>query len=132
MKRKGETEMLFNKKKNIKNEFWSFQDIEYQKLNQLFCDHRKTLVTECMRVITHEGCANMLPDGADKNIELKKAQEARERIRNVLAAYDQDLKIYNTIDATKFNHYTGKAQWCSSHEMLQAAWAHAIRQIYGA
>ena len=121
--------MLFKKEK-AKDTLWSFEDTEYQRLTISITAHRNELITACANVIKHEGCANMLPEGPDKDIELKKAQENREHVRNLLAAYEADLKIYKTIDATKFSHYTGKTEWANAHEMLEIAWRHAIRQLY--
>lgn len=121
--------MLFKKEK-AKDTVWSFQDVEYRRLTLSLKAHRDTLITECAQVITHEGCANMLPDGPDKNIELKKAQEAREHVRNLLAAYEADLKEYNAIDLLKLNYYTGRAEWAKPHEMLEIAWSNAISKIY--
>lgn len=121
---------MWFKKEKTNNTVWSFQDTEYQRLTNSLIAHRNGLIARCAQVIAHEGCANMLPDGPDKDIELKKAQENREYVRNLLAAYEADLKEYNAIDITKFNHYTGRVEWAKPHEMLEIAWHNAISRLY--
>lgn len=121
---------MWFKKEKTNNTVWSFQDTEYQRLTNSLITHRNELIARCTQVIVHEGCANMLPDGPDKDIELKKAQENREYVRNLLAAYEADLKEYNAIDTTKFNHYSGRVEWAKPHEMLEIAWRNAISRLY--
>lgn len=121
--------MLFKKEKK-ETALWTFQDTEYWILTKSLSTHRDELIAKCAQVITHEGCANMLPDGPDKDIELEKAQESREHVRNLLGAYEADLKEYNAIDITKLNHYTGRAEWAKPHEMLEIAWHNAISHLY--
>ena len=38
--------------------------------------------------------------------------------------------MYNAIDTTKFNHYTGRVEWAKPHEMLEIAWRNAISRLY--
>jgi len=121
--------MLFKKEK-AKDTWWSFQDTEYRRLTISLSAHRNELIAKCAQVIKYEGCANMLPDGPVKDVELKKAQESREHVRNILAAYEADLKEYNAIDITKLNHYTGRVEWADPYEMLEIAWRNAISQLY--
>ena len=120
---------MFGKKKE--SPALSYEDLQLSSLGQELRDHRDTMISLCRRIMEHEGCANMLPDGADKNIELKEAETLRKRVLNVVAAYDVALKTYNQIDVSKLVHYNGKASWCDSHDMLRIAWKTAFRKVMG-
>ena len=120
---------MFGKKKEP--ETWSGEDIHMKNLSTDLCAHRETMISLCYRIMEHEGCANMLPDGADKDIELKEVDALRKRVLNVVAAYDVAHKEYNQIEVSKLVHYNGKASWCDSHEMLRIAWQAAFRKVVG-
>jgi len=121
---------MFRKKKEESSAL-SYEDLQLSSLGQELRDHRDTMISLCRRIMEHEGCANMLPDGVDKNIELKEAEALRKRVLNVVAAYDVARKAYNQIDASKLVHYNGKAEWCDSHDMLRIAWKTAFRKVAG-
>lgn len=121
---------MFGKKKEESSAL-SYEDLQLSSLGQELRDHRDTMINLCYRIMEHEGCANMLPDGADKDIELKEVEALRKRVLNVVSAYDVAHKAYNQIDASKLVHYNGKASWCNSHEMLRIAWSTAFRKVIG-
>ena len=121
---------MFGKKKETSLAL-SHEDLQLNELGQELRDHRDTMINLCYRIMEHEGCANMLPAGADKDIELKEAETLRKRVLNVVAAYDVAHKAYNQIDASNLVHYNGKASWCDSHEMLRIAWQTAFRKVVG-
>lgn len=120
---------MFRKKKE--SSALSYEDLQLSSLGQELRDYRDTMISLCYRIMVREGCANMLPDGADKNIELKEAEALRKRVLNIVAAYDVAHKAYNQIDVSKLVHYNGKADWCDSHEMLRIAWKTAFRKVAG-
>ena len=119
---------MFGKKKQL--DVWTYEDKKVKELTDAICNHRERLIALCSQIIEHNGCIEMLPDGADKDVELNKVKELREHVRNILTAYDMDYKKYCSIDTTKLNHYTGLAKWSNSHEMLRIAWRIAIKQVY--
>ena len=117
---------MFKKKKV---EEFSAEDFLLQEMALAFTSHRETLINLCYQIIQHEGCSHMLPDGADKNVELAQIDTLQKHVRNVLAAYDVDYHKWQAIDSTKLIHYHGKASWANSHEMLKIAWTNAYQRI---
>ena len=73
----------------------------------------------------------MLPDGADKNKELRDIEDFQKRILNLIAAYDDDLRKYNQIDTSLLVHFTGKTEQLTSHEALHIAWKLGYREVMG-
>lgn len=119
---------MFRKKK-VEVEKFSAEDFLLQELSLAFKSHRDTLINLCSLIIQHEGCSHMLPEGADKNVELEQIDTLQKRVRNVLAAYDVDYHKWQEIDSAKLIHYNGKPSWANSHEMLKIAWTNAYQRI---
>lgn len=120
---------MFGKKKAA--EVWSGEDIHMKELFDQLAMHRETMINLCERIIVREGSAQMLPDGPDKQVELTEIETYRKRMLCVIGAYDDDLRRYKQIDNSKLRHFTGKAEWCSSHEMLRIAWRIAYKKVIG-
>lgn len=122
-----EIESMFGKKKVVDN--WSGADIRMKELLNSMIEHRQLMQAYCRKIITCKGSAEMLPDGADKNVELQEIETRQKWIRNLLAAYDEDLRQYNQIDSSLLRHYTGKAKQLTAHEALHIAWETAYREV---
>lgn len=120
---------MFGRKK--KPDTWSGEDIRMKELLNNLCEHRQGMITYCRKIILCKGSAEMLPDGPDKNVELQEIATYQKRIRNLLAAYDDDLKQYKQINTALLVHYTGRADQMTSHKALHFAWETAYRQVLG-
>ena len=120
---------MFGKKKA--EVIWSGSDIRMKELLDSMCEHKRTMRTYCREIIVRKGSAEMLPDGPDKNKELREIESYQKRILNLVAAYDDDLRKYNQIDSSSLVHYTGKANQLTSHEALHIAWELAYREVIG-
>ena len=120
---------MFGKKKATV--VWSGEDIHMKELLDSMCEHKRTMRTYCREIIVRKGSAAMLPDGPDKNVELLEIETYRKRIRNLVAAYDDDLRKYNQIDSSLLVHFNGKAKQLTSHEALHIAWEMGYREVMG-
>lgn len=118
---------MFGKKKE--SIIQSGEDIRMKELLNNLIEHRHTMAACCRRIILCKGSAEMLPDGADKNIELQEIETYQKRILNLIAAYDEDLRKYKQIDKSLLVYFTGKAEQLSSHQALHLAWEMAYRQV---
>jgi len=120
---------MFGRKKE--SDTWSGEDIHMKELLNNLIEHRHAMMGCCRKIILCKGSAEMLPDGPDKNVEFQEIETYQKRIRNLLAAYDDDLRKYNQINNSLLVHYTGKTQQVASHEALHYAWEMAYRQVMG-
>ena len=120
---------MFGKKKI--EDAWSGEDNRMKELLDSMGEHRRTMRTYCRKIIVCKGSAEMLPDGADKNVELQEIETYQKRILNLVAAYDDDLRKYNQIDTSLLVHFTGKANQVTSHEALHIAWEMGYREVMG-
>lgn len=120
---------MFGRKKE--SDIWSGEDIHMKGLLDNLREYRQTMITCCRKIILCKGSAEMLPDGPDKNIELQEIETYQNRILNLVAAYDDDLRQYKQIDKSLLVYYTGKIQQLTSHEVLHMAWEIAYRQVLG-
>lgn len=120
---------MFGRKKEA--DTWSGEDIRMKELLDSLCQHKQTMITCCHQIILCKGSVKMLPDGADKNVELQEIEIYQKRILNLVAAYDDDLRQYKQINNSLLVHYTGKVQQITSHEALHMAWKIAYRQVLG-
>jgi len=120
---------MFGKKKAA--EVWSGEDILMRDILDELCSYRETMISLCQKIIVCEGSANMLPAGVDKDAELKELELCRKRILCTIGSYDDALRRYREIDNSKLSHFTGKAKWCTSHEMLRIAWQLAYGKVMG-
>lgn len=118
---------MFGKKKEA--EVWSAEDYRMKELLQNLCEHRCIMQTYCRKIIVCKGCAEMLPDGADKNQELQEIETCQKRILNLLAAYDEDLRQYKQIDSSLLRYYTAPVKQLTSHEALHISWKMAYREV---
>ena len=118
---------MFGRKKE--SEVWSGEDYHMKELLDSLCEHKRIMRTYCREIIIRKGCAEMLPDGADKNVELQEIETYQKRILNLVAAYDDDLRQYNQINNALLVHFTGKAKQLTSHEALRVAWELAYREV---
>lgn len=117
------------KKKVIVDE-WSYEDRKVKELNESMSCLLKDMTQLCREVMIHEGSANMLPDGADRDLELELVRKYREQIRNCLSAYDDDKRAFRAIDKTKLKHCSnGVAEMCPTHAALNIAWRDARRSL---
>lgn len=110
---------------------WSAEDLLMQNLINSMFDISGKIDKYCYEIIVRKGSAEMLPDGADKNKELKEIAQYQHRILCLIGGYDDDLRQYNQIDASKLVHYTGKAPRITSHELLHRCWARAYQKVMG-
>ena len=120
---------MFGKKQEP--DVWSSEDIQMKTLLESMYAHRKSMQSLCYKILMCKGSAEMLPDGADKNIELQEIETAQKRILNLVAAYDDDLREYKKINGLRLTHFTGKTVQPTSHEALHLAWKLAYRQVIG-
>lgn len=120
---------MFGKKKQSDN--WSGEDLRMEELLNSLSQHSQAMIARCRKIILCKGSAEMLPDGPDKNIELKEIETNQKHILNLVAAYDDDLRQYKQINNSLLVHYNGKAQQLTSHEALHLAWEIAYRQVLG-
>lgn len=120
---------MFGKKKTA--DAWSSEDIRMKELLENMCEHKCSMRTYCREIIVRKGSAEMLPDGPDKNKELREIEEFQKRIRNLIAAYDEDLIKYRQIDSSSLVHFTGKVKQLTSHEALHIAWEMGYREVMG-
>jgi hypothetical protein len=120
---------MFGKKKEM--DIWSAEDYRMKDLLQSLIEHRRVIQTYCREIIIRKGSAEMLPDGADKNVELQEIETRQKWIRNLLAAYEEDLRQYNRIESSLLRHYTGKANQLTPHEVLHVAWKMAYSEVIG-
>ena len=108
---------------------WSAEDYRMKELLDSLCEHSSRMRTYCREIIIRKGSAEMLPDGADKYIELQEIETYQKRIVNLLAAYDDDLRQYNQINNALLVHFTGKVNKLTSHEALHVAWELAYSEV---
>lgn len=120
---------MFGKKKM--EDIWSGADIRMKELLDIMGEHRRIMRTYCSKIIICKGSAEMLPDGADKNVELREIETYQKRILNLVAVYDDNLREYNQIDSSLLVHFTGKAKQLTSHEALHVAWEWGYRDVIG-
>ena len=120
---------MFGKRKT--EDVWSGEDIHMKELLDSMGEHKRTMRTYCRKIIICKGSVEMLPDGADKNKELRDIEDFQKRILNLVAAYDDDLRKYNQIDTSLLVHFTGKANQVTSHEALHIAWEMGYREVMG-
>jgi hypothetical protein len=121
---------MFGRKKE-EVDTWSSEDIRMKELLDNLCEHRRAMIGYCRKIILCKGSAEMLPNGADKNIELQEIETYQKRILNLVSAYDEDLRQYKQINKSLLVHYTGKAEQMDSHKSLHMAWEMAYRQVLG-
>lgn len=117
--------------RNKKSDVWTNEDICMKELLNNLSEHKQRMIACCRKIILCRGSAEMLPDGADKNVELKEIETNQKHILNLIAAYDDDLRQYKQIKTALLVHYTGKAQQLTSHEALHLAWEIAYRHVLG-
>lgn len=120
---------MFGKKKAT--DVWSSEDIRMKELLDSLYAHRHSMQTYCRKIIICKGCAEMLPDGPDRDEELQEVETYQKRILNLIAAYDDELRQYNQIDSSLLVHYTGKAKLLTSHEALHNDWEMGYREVMG-
>lgn len=120
---------MFGNKKTA--DVWSGEDIRMKELLDSMCEHKRSMRTYCRKIIIYKGSVEMLPDGADKNKELRDIEEFQKRILNLIAAYDDDLRKYNQINTSLLRHFTGKVGQLTSHEALHIAWEMGYREVIG-
>lgn len=112
---------MFGRKQKVVDE-WSFEDRKYKELTTSMGN----LVREMEKIIhsikMYDGCANLLPDGADKDIELKDAETCKWKLRNLLSAYDDDYRAWQQLDKSKFIHFNNPAAPRDAHGALHLAW----------
>lgn len=111
---------MFGKKKE--HETWSYEDKQVHALINSMVTLRKQMEGHIRTIMIHEGSANMLPDGADKKIELAEANKRKTMLLNSISAYDEDYRAFKAIDKTKLIHYYGLAEQMTSHKALNIAW----------
>ncbi len=120
---------MFGKKKTP--DAWSAEDYRMKELSDSLCGHISKMRTYCREIIIRKGSAEMLPDGADKNVEFQEIETYQKRILNLVAAYDDDLRQYNQINTALLVYFTGKTKKMTSHEALHVAWELAYREVVG-
>ena len=120
---------MFGRKKE--SDTWSGEDIRMKELLNNLSEHKQRMIACCRKIILCKGSAEMLPDGADKNVELKEIETNQKHILNLVAAYDDDIRQYKQIKTALLVHYTGKTQQLTSHEALHLAWEIAYRHVLG-
>ena len=118
-------------RRNKEFDTWSGEDLRMKELIDNLCAHRKLMITHCRKIILCKGSAEMLPDGADKNVELQEIETHQKCILNLISAYDDDLRQYEQINNSRLVHYTGKTPQMTSHDTLHMAWEIAYRQVLG-
>lgn len=118
---------MFGKKKAM--DVWSGEDHHMKELLDSLCEHKRLMQVYCRKIIICKGCAEMLPDGPDRNKELHEIEVYQKRILNLIATYDDDLRQYNQINNDLLVHFTGKAKRLTSHEELHVAWEVAYREV---
>lgn len=118
---------MFGKKKTADN--WTVEDLRMEELLDSLCNHRQLMQVYCRKIIICKGCAEMLPDGPDKDKELHEVEIYQKRILNLIDAYNNDLRQYNQINTSLLVHFTGKANQLTSHEALRIAWEIVHRQV---
>ncbi len=120
---------MFGKKKTA--DVWSGEDRHMKELLDSLCEHKHFMQVYCRKIIIGKGCAEMLPDGPDRNKELHEIETYQKRILNLIAAYDDDLRKYNQINTSLLVHFTGKTNQWTSHEALHIAWKMGYREVMG-
>ena len=110
---------------------WSSEDLQMQLLINSMFEISSKIGKYCYEIIVRKGSSEMLPEGADKNKELEEIAQYQHRILCLIGGYDDDLRQYNQIDASKLVHYTGKAPRITSHELLHQCWGRAYRKVMG-
>ena len=120
---------MFGKKKVA--DVWSSEDIRMNELLANLSEHKNIMRTYCRKIIICKGSLEMLPDGEDKNKELRDIEELQRQISNLIAAYDDDLREYNQINTALLVHFTGKTVQLTSHEALHIAWEMGYREVIG-
>lgn len=110
---------------------WSAEDLLMHDLINSMFEISGKIDKYCYEIIVRKGSAEMLPDGADKNKELKEIAQYQHRILCLIGGYDDDLRQYNQIDTSKLVHYTGKAPRITSHELLHRCWNRAYQKVMG-
>ena len=112
---------MFCKKQKFVDE-WSFEDRRHKELTESMGNLIREMAKIIHSVHMYQGCADLLPDGADKDIELKDAETCRWKLRNLLSAYDEDYRAWKALDKTKLIHYNAYATPKDSHGALHIAW----------
>lgn len=118
---------MFRRKKA--EEVWSGEDIRMKELLDSLYEHKRSMQIYCRKIIICKGSADMLPDGPDKNVELQEIETYQKRIRNLIGAYDDELRQYKQIDSSLLVHFTGKVEQLTSHEALHLAWKLGYREV---
>lgn len=112
---------MFGKKQKPIDE-WSFEDKKYKELTESMGNLIKEMTKIIHSIHIRQECADLLPDGADKDIELKDAETYRWKLRNLLSAYDEDYRAWKALDKIKLIHYHDYVEPRNSHDALHLAW----------
>lgn len=112
--------MMFRKKKVEAPE--TFEDRRYKELTLSMNNLVKEMRKNIRAIELCQNCANMLPNGADKDDELARAEEGRKRLRNLISAYDEDYRAWKAIDKTHLVRYREWTEPKDSHDALHFAY----------
>ena len=120
--------MFFNKKKHVEE----FDPIVYhfKELWKDVAESYRSIHKSMLTVIAREEIIRLYPEGADKDLAIKRLEEARKGFRNTLAAYDDAKRKLEQYYAVKkydidfnlpsWNPY----QWKESAEVVEFWYRH--------
>ncbi len=108
----------------------SAEDRTYQWVRTQLHHSFNNMLDTCKEIIIHQGCANMLPDGADKNYELDLIATLQNRLHGQIAIHDDIVRTNKHIDTSKLVYYTDVSPVRTSHETLATAWQWANKELF--
>lgn len=101
-------------------------DIQFKELWKSLSGIARMMENLAKDIETHKKVAEWLPDLADKQFELEKVEDAKKKMQNLLAAYDEDFRAITKIDRTKLEVCSQYGYPDNSHIALQ----HIARRMY--
>lgn len=106
------------------------EDIHLEEVSEELYKLKKLMQAKLKDIIMLRDCAEALPTGPDRDIELHSIQTAKAHLRDLIVVYDMTYHEWERIDKTKLVICT---DWCTpktAHEALHTAWEWMIREMY--